>query len=183
MLLRSGGPSAVTVDAVTRAANVARATLYRHFGSGDDLRAAAFQALLPRGPLPPEQGSLRERLTALVLDWAKVIAETPITVTAMSWLALGSGLDQVPTDSAEVRTLRERVAQLYAEPFDEIFDSPQAAAELIDIDRGQAVALLLGPLVVGRLSTLADFDYQACARAAVTGFLHTFARDDGPQSS
>ena len=30
-LLRSGGPSAVTVDAVTRGANVARATLYRHF--------------------------------------------------------------------------------------------------------------------------------------------------------
>ena len=35
-LLRSGGPSAVTVDAVTRAANVARATLYRHFPSGND---------------------------------------------------------------------------------------------------------------------------------------------------
>jgi hypothetical protein len=33
-LLRSGGPSAVTIDAVTRAAHVARATLYRHFPSG-----------------------------------------------------------------------------------------------------------------------------------------------------
>ena len=44
-LLRSGGPSAVTVDAVTRASNVARATLYRHFPSGNDLLAAAFHAL------------------------------------------------------------------------------------------------------------------------------------------
>lgn len=179
-LLRSGGPSAVTVDAVTRAANVARATLYRHFGSGDDLRAAAFQTLLPRSPMPPADGSLAERLTALVLEWAQVISETPITVTAMSWLALGSGLEQVPNpaDIGEVRTLRERVAQLYAEPFEAIFDSPQAAAALRDVDRGQAVALLLGPVVVGKLSTLADFDYQACARAAVAGFLHAFARDD-----
>lgn len=36
-LLRSGGPSAVTIDAVTRTANVARATLYRHFSSANDL--------------------------------------------------------------------------------------------------------------------------------------------------
>ena len=43
-LLRSGGPSAVTVDAVLRGANVARATLYRHFPSGNDLLAAAFRA-------------------------------------------------------------------------------------------------------------------------------------------
>src|SRR5437868_12012162 len=64
-LLRSGGPSAVTVDAVTRAANVARATLYRHFPSGNDLLAAAFRALIPAAPMPPEDGPLRERLSAL----------------------------------------------------------------------------------------------------------------------
>ena len=61
-LLRSGGPSAVTVDAVTRAANVARATLYRHFPSGNDLLAAAFHALIPPAPIPPAEGSLRDRL-------------------------------------------------------------------------------------------------------------------------
>ena len=65
-LLRSGGPSAVTVDAVTRAANVARATLYRHFPSGNDLLAAAFHALIPPAPTPPAEGSLRDRLIALV---------------------------------------------------------------------------------------------------------------------
>jgi hypothetical protein len=32
--------------------------------------------------------------------------------------------------------------------------------------------LLIGPLVAGRLSTLPDFDYHECARAAVDGFLH-----------
>ena len=51
-LLRTGGPSAVTVDAVLRGANVARATLYRHFPSGNDLVAAAFHALIPPAPTP-----------------------------------------------------------------------------------------------------------------------------------
>ena len=66
-LLRTGGPSAVTVDAVTRGANVARATLYRHFPSGNELLAAAFSGLIPPAPMPSEGGTLRDRLIAVVL--------------------------------------------------------------------------------------------------------------------
>ena len=95
-LLRSGGPSAVTVDAVTRAANVARATLYRHFPSGNDLLAAAFHALIPPAPTPPAEGSLRDRLIALVQAQADLIAEAPVTLTAMSWLTLGGDLERLP---------------------------------------------------------------------------------------
>lgn len=154
-LLRSGGPSAVTVDAVTRAANVARATLYRHFPSGNDLLAAAFRALIPAAPMPPEEGTLRDRLIALVKAQADSIAEAPISITAMSWLALGGDMEQLPwrtDDSPEVRTLRERVAEQYALPFEAIFDSPEAIAELGEVDRTMAAALLLGPIVLGRRS-------------------------------
>lgn len=175
-LLRSGGPSAVTVDAVTRAANVARATLYRHFPSGNDLVAAAFHALMPAAPLAPEDGSLRYRLIALVQAQADLIAEAPISITAMSWLALGGDMEQLParaTDSHEVRTLRERVAQQYAAPFEAFFEGPEVVAELGPVDRTQAAALLLGPIVLGKLSTLPEFDYAACVRAAVDGFLAT----------
>ena len=56
-LLRSGGPSAVTIDAVTRSANVARATLYRHFSSANDLLAAAFMSLLQPAPMPPSKAA------------------------------------------------------------------------------------------------------------------------------
>jgi AcrR family transcriptional regulator len=175
-LLRTGGPSAVTVDAVTRGANVARATLYRHFPSGNDLLAAAFHSLIPPAPMPPESGSLRERLVALMQAQADLISETPILLTATYWLALGPDMEHMPgrtedTDSPEVRTLRERVAQQYGAPFDAIFDSPDAQQELGDVDRAQAIMLLIGPLVAGRISTLADFDYRECARAAVDGFL------------
>ncbi len=58
-----------------------------------------------------------------------------------------------------------------------ILDSPQAAAELKRVDRSMAFALLIGPLAFGRISTLADFDYQAVAIAAVDGFLNCFAKD------
>src|ERR1700686_5555100 len=81
-LLRSGGPSAVTLDAVTRAANVARATLYRHFPSGNDLLAAAFHSLIPPAPMPPAEGSLHDRLTALVQAWAESMADAPAALSA-----------------------------------------------------------------------------------------------------
>jgi AcrR family transcriptional regulator len=183
-LLRSGGPSAVTVDAVTRAANVARATLYRHFPSGNDLLAAAFNSLIPPAPMPSEDGPLRDRLITLVVAWGQSIAEAPGMVTAMSWLALGPDLEQLPearqgrtADSPAVSTLRERIAQQYAAPFDAVLDSPEAA-ELGEIDRTRAIALLIGPVVLGRLSTLPDFDYRECARAAVDGFLHVQRTQD-----
>ena len=182
-LLRSGGPGAVTIDAVTRSANVARATLYRHFSSANDLLAASFVSLIPPPPMPPEDGSLRERLTAIVVAWADSIAEAPTTLTAMAWLSLGPDIGQMPdahhgdAGSVEMRSLRERIAQQYSAPFDVIFDGPQAAAELEPVDRALAFALLIGPLAFGRLSTLADFDYQAAAVAAVDGFLTCFAKD------
>jgi AcrR family transcriptional regulator len=176
-LLSAGGPNAVTVDAVTRAAHVARATLYRHFPSGNDLLAAAFNSLMPAAPTPPAEGSLRDRLVAVLLAQAESIAEAPAVMTAMSWLTLGRDLDEMPeprharADDSAITTLRERIAQQYAAPFDVIFDSPQAA-ELGEVDRSRAIALLIGPLVLGRLSTLPDFDYRECACAAVDGFLH-----------
>jgi AcrR family transcriptional regulator len=181
-LLRSGGPSAVTIDAVTRSANVARATLYRHFSSANDLLAAAFMSLIPPAPMPSDDGSLRERLIAIVSAWAESIAEVPTTLTAMAWLSLGPDIGQLPDRHAEVgspqmRSLRERIAQQYSAPFDAIFDSPQAAAELKPVDRSMAFALLIGPLAFGRISTLADFDYQAVAIAAVDGFLKCFAKE------
>ncbi len=60
-----------------------------------------------------------------------------------------------------------------------IFDSPQAAAELKHVDRTVAFALLIGPLAFGRISTLAEFDYEKVAVAAVDGFLKCFAKESG----
>jgi AcrR family transcriptional regulator len=181
-LLRTGGPSAVTIDAVTRQANVARATLYRHFPSANDLVAAAFMSLIPPPPMPPDEGTLRDRLLAVVVEWAESIAEAPITLTAMAWLSRGPDIARVPTAgeahgrSEQVLSLRERIAEQYSTPFDVLFESPQAADELGPVDRNTAFALLIGPLAFGRISTLAEFDYRTVAIAAVDGFLQSHAK-------
>ncbi len=185
-LLRSGGPSAVTVDAVTRTANVARATLYRHFSSANDLLAAAFTSLLQPAPMPPAQGSLRDQLLAVVVGWAETISEVPAMLGAMTWMAsgpdAGSYSEVRQSDSDAVGTLRARIIQFYSLPFDTIFDSPQASE--IDVpDRMQAIALLIGPLILGKLSTVADFDYRSCAESAVDGFLASHARTTNAQRS
>lgn len=135
--------------------------------------------------MPPEEGSLRERLTAIVVAWAESIAEVPTTLTAMAWLSLGPDIAHLPdtrhgdVGSPEMRSLRERIAQQYSAPFDVIFDGPQAASELESVDRTVVFALLIGPLAFGRLSTLADFDYRAVALAAVDGFLKGYAKEPG----
>jgi AcrR family transcriptional regulator len=179
-LLRAGGPNAVTIDAVTRTANVARATLYRHFSSANDLMAAAFMSLLSPAPMPPPEGDLRDRLIAVVVGWVESIAEVPAMLTAMTWMASGPDAGNYPgtprDDSDPVGTLKSRIIQLYSVPFDAILDSPQAAVELEEVDRIRTIALLIGPLVLGKLSTVADFDYRACAEAAVDGFLATHAK-------
>jgi AcrR family transcriptional regulator len=179
-LLRAGGPNAVTIDAVTRTANVARATLYRHFSGANDLMAAAFMSLLSPAPMPPPEGDLRDRLIAVVVGWAESIAEVPAMLTAMTWMASGPDAGTYPATprdySDSVGTLKSRIIQLYSVPFDAILDSPQAAVELEEVDRIQTLALLIGPLILGKLSTVADFDYRACAEAAVDGFLATHAK-------
>lgn len=179
-LLRSGGPNAVTIDAVTRSANVARATLYRHFSSANELLAAAFMSLLQPAPMPPAEGGVRDQLLAVVAGWAETIAEVPTTLTAMTWLASGPDAGAYSevrqADSDAVGSLRAHIIQMYSAPFDAIFDSPQAADDLEEVDRIEAIALLIGPLILGRLSTVADFDYRRCAEAAVDGFLGTHAR-------
>ncbi|UXA18924.1 TetR/AcrR family transcriptional regulator [Mycobacterium sp. SMC-4] len=176
-LLRSGGPGAVTIDAVTRHANVARATLYRHFSSGNDLVAAAFTSLIPPPPMPPESGDLRERLEAVVVGWAESIAEAPTLLTAMAWLSLGPDMTEMPNAAgSQVLSLREHIAEQYSAPFDNVLDSADAAEQLQPVDREIALALLVGPLAFGRISTLPDFDYRAAAVAAVDGFLNSYAK-------
>ena len=104
-------------------------------------------------------------------------------VTAMTWMASGPDVGTYSEvqlqDSDAVGTLRSRIIQLYAAPFDAILDGAQAADELDEVDRMQTIALLIGPLIIGKLSTVADFDYRACAEAAVDGFLATRTRTRG----
>lgn len=69
-LFVSGGPRAVTVDAVSDASGVAKTTIYRHWRDRAHLLADTYRACLPVVPLPaadlgPEE-ALREVVRSLV---------------------------------------------------------------------------------------------------------------------
>ncbi|MFD0363066.1 TetR/AcrR family transcriptional regulator [Nocardia sp. GCM10030253] len=173
-LLKSGGVEAVTIEAVTRASKVAKTTLYRHFDNAMDLRAATFERLIPQVIAPPATGSLRDRLIELLDRQAAIINEAPLHLTTLAWLALGT--DRPDTDAGPaVTSLRQRLIEIYRQPFDELLDSREVRAQLGQFDLSLAQAQLVGPIVFARLTGLrhttpADFarivDDFLAARAA-----------------
>ncbi|VFA99696.1 TetR/AcrR family transcriptional regulator [Nocardia cyriacigeorgica] len=177
-LLSTGGVEAVTVDAVTRASKVARATLYRHFGSTTQLLAATFERLLPHVDTPTATGPVRERLIALLTTQADLIEQAPVQMTTLAWLAMGSiGADNTEPDRrhpdpAALTSLRTRVIEQYRQPFDHVLTSPDARAMLGELDTTFAITQLLGPIVFARLTGLRTFTHDDCARL-VDNFLTT----------
>ena len=92
-LARDGGYAAVTIDAVRERADVARATVYHHFGSKDHLIAAAIlrwggEIQASMRAAPPSKGDLLERVIATlrsVVDAAE--AEPELLQAAMRAVA------------------------------------------------------------------------------------------------
>ena len=165
-LLSSGGVEAVTVDAVTRASKVARATLYRHFASTNQLIAATFERLLPQVDAPAANLPFRERLVELLDRQASLIEETPMHITTLAWLAMGRNqLPEIATDSGApdgVDTLRSVVRDRYRRTFDASLDTPDARAQLRVQDPDLAICQLLGPIVFARLTGLPRIDRAGC---------------------
>ncbi|WP_244372971.1 TetR/AcrR family transcriptional regulator [Rhodococcus sp. ZPP] len=167
-LLAKGGTEAVTIDAVTALAKVARATLYRHFGNGTELVAAAFGRLIPPAPTVSEEGDLRDQLVELMVSQATLIESAPMHVTAMCWLGMGPALEDyssaaaLESDKPELRTLRQTIVEQYRAAFDRIFGTPEAAERLGEFDYDLALAQLVGPLVFTRLATLTPLGREAC---------------------
>ena len=95
----------------------------------------------PAGAHAAGEGSLRERLIAIVVAWAEVDRRGADDADGDGLAVAGAGHRACLPDrherlgSREMRSLRERIAQQYSAPFDAIFDSPQAAAELKPVDR------------------------------------------------
>lgn len=164
-LLATGGIEAVTIDAVTRVSKVARTTLYRHFGSSTHLLAATFERLLPHVDPAAVEGSIRDRLIALLTQQATLIDEAPLQLTTMAWLALGPGqIDPEPADRTTLTTLRERVVTQYREPFDAILATEEAHREIADLDDRLALTQLVGPIVFARLTGLTVITAEDCVR-------------------
>ncbi|CAN5520162.1 TetR/AcrR family transcriptional regulator [soil metagenome] len=171
-LLREGGPDAVTVEAVTTSAQMSRATLYRQFPGCSEVLAAAFCELIPAPSVPPATGSWRDRLIAVLAGHARAVTELPLIVSAICWLAQGSGRSGLADafvadglDSSGRNALRQRIGAWCTAPIDDVLADQHARDELGEIDRELVFALLIAPVVFGRISRP-----HACAAAAVDAF-------------
>jgi AcrR family transcriptional regulator len=178
-LLRDGGPASVTVDAVTRAAQVSRATLYRQFPSGSEMLAAAFGQVIPSSKPPPVSGPVDERLVAVLLDLAVGVKEAPLIVTAMCWVSVERGGSRLEDclfadsgDGSERRILCQRLLDWCMSPLNQVFDSAGATGELGVVDRKLAFALLVAPVLVG-----CGGRPRICAEAAVGAYLRASSVD------
>ncbi|CAN5636236.1 TetR/AcrR family transcriptional regulator [soil metagenome] len=172
-LLRDGGPASVTVDAVTRAAQVSRATLYRQFPSGSEVLAAAFGQVIPPSKPPPATGPVDERLVAVLTDLAAGVKEVPLIVTAMCWVSVERGGSRLEdclfadnADGTERRVLCQRLLDWCLSPLHQVFDTAGAAGELGVVDRKLAFALLVAPVLVG-----CGDRPRICAEVAVEAYL------------
>lgn len=185
-LLSTGGVEAVTVEAVTRMSKVARATLYRHFGSTTDLLAATFERLLPPVDTDIDTGPLRERLISLLTTQADLIDQAPVQMTTLAWLAMGpvnSGdASRRDLDPGAVVSLRARVIEQYRKSLDQILTAPDARDVLGELDTTFALIQLLGPIVFARLTGLRHIHTDDCIRI-VDNFLAAHATSVGSSTS
>ena len=152
-LLRSGGPSAVTIDAVTRSVqrgqgHVVPPFLQRQRSAGrvlhDSDTATADAAGRRFTARPPD----RHRGA-----WAESIAEAPITPDRDGLALAGPGHRPLARRAGRRRRVARRCGpcanasrEQYSAPFDAILDGPQAARSSRSSDRTVAFALLIGPL-------------------------------------
>jgi AcrR family transcriptional regulator len=141
-LLLSRGLSAVSMDAVAERAGVSKATIYRWWPSKETLALdalyhewAAFQ------PDPPDTGSLRSDLLALLLPWARAVRSLPYA------RVIAALLTEVHGDPAFAAEYRKRVVEPRRDQARTLFRRAVERGEIpASTDIEVAVDLVYGPL-------------------------------------
>ncbi len=164
-LLVEGGLAAVTVEAVMARTGAARATVYRHWATRDDLVLAGLEHLMP----PPRADGIPDAavevaLPAIVAGFAAQLAGEPWAV------ALPVLLDAARRDPR----LRARMDTFLAQrkhPVRQVLVRAVEAGELRpDLDPDVAVSQLLGPLMFRRIISAEPLD-EAVVDAVAGDFL------------
>jgi AcrR family transcriptional regulator len=145
-LLVEGGPAAVTVDAMVARSGVAKSTIYRHWDSRDAILVSVLEHCVPRlAPLPPELG-FHDALEALTADVVTRLNDPAWTRILPALLLLRLHEDGIADIEAR---MEEHQDDLFADVLE------RGVAEGVirpDVDRRQASATWLGPLLLARLT-------------------------------
>jgi AcrR family transcriptional regulator len=170
-LLVDKGVRGVTVEAVMARSGVARATVYRHWPTRQELVLAGLRHLLPP-PAPPVvvDGTLSQRLTSSLGELARQMAVEPWASAIPALLEAARGEPEIA--AATARFVADRQAPLRA-----LLREAAEDGSLPSVDVELALAQLLGPLVYRRLISSEPLDEALCANV-VEGFLRGHATRD-----
>jgi AcrR family transcriptional regulator len=106
-MLLSRGLAAVSMDAVAARAGVSKATIYRWWPTKETLALdALYEQLSEPSPEPPDTGTLRGDLLALLLGWIERVGDRPFG------RVIGALITEAATDPVFGKLYRER----YVEP-------------------------------------------------------------------
>lgn len=106
-LLLTRGLAAVSMDAVAARAGVSKATIYRWWPTKETLALdALYEQLTEPSPEPPDTGTLRGDLLALLLGWIERVGDRPFG------RVIGALITEAATDPVFGKLYRER----YVEP-------------------------------------------------------------------
>ena len=165
-LVLDGGPGAVSVEAVSSRARVARSTVYRHFPLHEDLLAAAVDVLLPPMTTELAAGSTEQRLRAVAERFAEHLATPSARAAFPAVLAVAASGAQRP---------QRRFVQGHRGPLLEALRDGVARGELSgSTDPEIGVAELLGPLLFRVLLQAAPPD-EGTVDAVVDSFMRAHA--------
>lgn len=143
-LFGEAGYGGLTIEAVAARAGVGKSTIYRHWCGKLDLIEDAIRTL--KAPLqPPEEGSVRERVTALLADIAGQLADS-------TWSRCLPAIIDAAERDPEVLAIHKRLAAERRQVMVDLLAEGVAAGEIAD---GTDLALLgeclVGPIIVRRL--------------------------------
>ena len=173
-VIEEGGYGAASVIAIAERAGVAAGTMYRHFGSKEELFVEVFRAVCDRevramraAAAGMDDGATEvDRLETVLATFAKRALRNP----RLAWALLAEPVD--PLVDAERLTYRERYAELIAQGLERAI----ASGELPEQNVGLTAAALVGgcgEALVGPLSPLAG---NRPAATDVVQALRTFVR-------
>lgn len=143
-LLGEVGYGGLTVEAVAARAGVGKSTVYRHWTGKLDLVEDAVRTL--KAPiLPPTEGTVRERITALLTQVAAAMADS-------TWSSCLPAIVEASARDDDVREVHCRLSRERRQVMVDLLAEGVASGEIpADVDLDLLSEVLIGPLVVRRL--------------------------------
>jgi AcrR family transcriptional regulator len=158
-LLVDGGPNAVTIDAIVARSGVAKSTIYRHWGSRDEVLLSVIEACAPELPDPDPDAdvvtSIRASLHAIVRS-----------LNDPNWARMLPALLMLRHHEAGIAAVEQRIERKQDFVLTTLLERAGAEGVIAtSVDVPEAIAMLVGPLLFARLTETVALDEGLADRA------------------